>query len=1291
MSNTRLISGRVLKKTGNDLEQSRYQFLDLASAEPDLGTPNFDGAMLISDADGTRYWTDEIRIDLTGNIAVGTISNSDGSSAIRLVDNVLMEDNLVVNGLTTAPDLFTSRISSPDSSAITVTPAVILNSDLSVDGDAVITGNFTVMGTTTTINSTQLSVEDKNIELANGAGTAAEADGAGITVNGPAVAASLIYTASDDTWNFNKTLKSNVVGDVTGDITGRVFTTEIDSPDSSSITFTPSVIFSSDITVENDIFGNVTGQVSDITNHSIGQLSDVDLAISPLDNQTLVWDAELTKFVPGDSFSQADFDTAFISKSIGDLSDVDITTVAPTDGQTLIWNSSDSKFIPGRSLGVADNVEFSSITADIFTNSIDSADSTEITFIPAVRMSSDLTVENDLTVSNEVSAEKFVGYLDGTARDIDNTSITNKQFAAELDGELDQIFVYDASAGELKKTYLSSIVSIGTDGAAGSQGFTGSTGEIGFTGSRGIGLDEWIKITANYAAASGNRIIADTTAGSFAITLPPNPVLGSFIVLTDGGNWSLNPLTISAGGASIEGYTEDVLVDIGGVTTELLWDGSMWQITATLGAAGNPGPGVPDGGTTGQILSKVSDDDYDTAWSDPSSELDLSAVAQDIIPSANVTYDIGSTSLRFRDIYLANSTIHLGSQQISADGSGLNLPSSVSIGNVTLDTSSGNLSLPAGSRIDGAAVATPRISSIDYPGDDTAADTAGGQTLGIVGSGFVSGASVILDGTSLGTVTVVSSTRIEITAPAKSAGSYTLYVINSDGGTGIFIPGVQYSGLPTWSSPAAGSLGTVYETANVTATFSATSDSSVTYSLLSGDLPAGTSLDSSTGVLSGTADLIIGSSVTYSFTIRATDAENQDTDRAFSLTIDADSVTWSSPTDGDTISVPVDTASTTTLSAASAAGDSITYSANTLPSGLTLSGDTITGTANTVANTSVALTATADTTARSATVIVTFSVIQISDYIATPTATPAAFGDALEGGFYTGLIWNQVTQSDTSTTIATGSKTFTVTDDMAATPLFYGGQEVEVRSRANPDTARMIGTVTNAQGTTLTVNVTSVDGSGTLTDWSIMAKYRIIVSPKSSGENDYKPYKSSSTAAPAACGTLTEGLKATLAMVAAGSSAVYPAAHFCNDLSIGGYSDWYLPARDELELIWRNLKPVTDNNVTTANRLTGATPDYKNLGSLGDVANTHGLNNNSYPQGAAYTAAVPGQTSAVAFQTGGAEAMAFGSGRYYRSSTEYSDSNAWIHFYRSGSTAGSQIATIKTPEYYVRAVRRSII
>lgn len=310
-----------------------------------------------------------------------------------------------------------------------------------------------------------------------------------------------------------------------------------------------------------------------------------------------------------------------------------------------------------------------------------------------------------------------------------------------------------------------------------------------------------------------------------------------------------------------------------------------------------------------------------------------------------------------------------------------------------------------------------------------------------------------------------------------------------------------------------------------------------------------------------------------------------------------------------------------------------------------------------------------------------------NNFIVTPTATPS-IGDSFEGGFYAGLIWNQVTQSSTSTAIGTGSKTFTVTD---AAPLFYLNQAVEVRSRANPDTNRMIGTVTASNGTSLTVDVTSVDGSGTLTDWSVMAKYRIIVAPKSSGESTSKQYKNANTGAPSATGTLTEGRKATLAMVADGNSTVYPAAHFCNDLSIGGYSDWYLPARDELELIYRNLKPVTTNNITLIDRPTGATPDYKNLGSLADVetggAGLHGKNRNSDPQGATYTAGTPGQTSVNAFKTGNAEAMA---SQTYYSSTEYSTDHAWRQTYVT-SPGEQTISFGKTTSFYVRAVRRSII
>jgi hypothetical protein len=42
----------------------------------------------------------------------------------------------------------------------------------------------------------------------------------------------------------------------------------------------------------------------------------------------------------------------------------------------------------------------------------------------------------------------------------------------------------------------------------------------------------------------------------------------------------------------------------------------FWDLMALKGADGDPGVGVPAGGTTGQVLSKTSDTDYDTEWSD---------------------------------------------------------------------------------------------------------------------------------------------------------------------------------------------------------------------------------------------------------------------------------------------------------------------------------------------------------------------------------------------------------------------------------------------------------------------------------------------------------------------------------------------------------------------------------------------------------------------------------------------------------------------------------------------------
>lgn len=82
---------------------------------------------------------------------------------------------------------------------------------VTVNKDLVVSGNLTINGTTTTVNSTTLDVDDINITIASGAANAAAANGAGLTVDG--ANATILYTSSGDKWSFNKPL------DVTGDVT----------------------------------------------------------------------------------------------------------------------------------------------------------------------------------------------------------------------------------------------------------------------------------------------------------------------------------------------------------------------------------------------------------------------------------------------------------------------------------------------------------------------------------------------------------------------------------------------------------------------------------------------------------------------------------------------------------------------------------------------------------------------------------------------------------------------------------------------------------------------------------------------------------------------------------------------------------------------------------------------------------------------------------------------------------------------------------------------------------------
>jgi hypothetical protein len=104
--------------------------------------------------------------------------------------------------------------------------------------------------------------------------------------------------------------------------------------------------------------------------------------------------------------------------------------------------------------------------------------------------------------------------------------------------------------------------------------------EVGAGSGGGSGATAWFKKTSNYTAVTGDRIIADTTAGTFTITLPAIPTTGSSIILADGGNWFTTNLIVGRNGKTIESTAEDLYLNVKGIQVEFIYDGTTWEVFA---------------------------------------------------------------------------------------------------------------------------------------------------------------------------------------------------------------------------------------------------------------------------------------------------------------------------------------------------------------------------------------------------------------------------------------------------------------------------------------------------------------------------------------------------------------------------------------------------------------------------------------------------------------------------------------------------------------------------------------
>jgi len=183
----------------------------------------------------------------------------------------------------------------------------------------------------------------------------------------------------------------------------------------------------------------------------------------------------------------------------------------------------------------------------------------------------------------------------------------------------------------------------------------------------------------------------------------------------------------------------------------------------------------------------------------------------------------------------------------------------------------------------------PGVSSISGIYNESAAS----NSITINGTNFAAGAVAYATGTNGVDYSASSSTVnsiIQMVAQFSDLSSqyepYDIKIVNPSNLYGT-LPDVLYiNNTPVWTT-SSGLLGTFYSylqgSVNISLIATDSDNPNLTYSITSGALPSGISLNSSTGVISGTTPLI-ENTTTYSFSVTASDGSNSSS-RPFTILV----------------------------------------------------------------------------------------------------------------------------------------------------------------------------------------------------------------------------------------------------------------------------------------------------------------------------------------------------------------------------------------------------------------------
>ena len=189
---------------------------------------------------------------------------------------------------------------------------------------------------------------------------------------------------------------------------------------------------------------------------------------------------------------------------------------------------------------------------------------------------------NLFTIANP-SAITFPRYnADNTVSSLDGASFRTAIGAGTGNGSVTSITVSAGTGmsggGTVSTSGTVTLTNAGVTSIVAGSNITvsGSTGAVTINASGG-GI--YAAKTSAYTAVSGDSILADTSGGSFTITLPASPTTGQSIQILDSkGTFQLYPLTISRNGKNIMGLSEDLIAGTATAGFGLVYNGTEWRI-----------------------------------------------------------------------------------------------------------------------------------------------------------------------------------------------------------------------------------------------------------------------------------------------------------------------------------------------------------------------------------------------------------------------------------------------------------------------------------------------------------------------------------------------------------------------------------------------------------------------------------------------------------------------------------------------------------------------------------------